>query len=197
MKKTLNIISAALLVSSTALASAAFAQTASPAPATPGMDAPAATTPNATGAQTAPGTNTVKPLANDSAAATGGAYLTEQSQTQMSANEYIGQPVYNGANESIGEINDLIIEDNGGVVAAIVGVGGFLGLGEKNVAVPMEKITATQDTQSNELRLTTAETAESLQAAPAFKTLDQQAAEANTTVAPGTDATTTSSTVGK
>ncbi len=50
-------------------------------------------------------------------------------------------------------------------MAAIVGVGGFLGMGEKNVAVPMEKITVTREGDGDDLKLTTVETADSLKAA--------------------------------
>jgi putative membrane protein len=46
-----------------------------------------------------------------------------------------------GANdENIGEINDILVDRQGEVVAAIVGVGGFLGIGEKNVAIPFEAL---------------------------------------------------------
>ncbi|MBT3071471.1 PRC-barrel domain-containing protein [Rhodomicrobium sp. Az07] len=43
--------------------------------------------------------------------------------------------VYNSAGESIGNLNDLVIDKDGRIAAVVVGVGGFLGLGEKNVAV--------------------------------------------------------------
>lgn len=46
-----------------------------------------------------------------------------------------------GANdENIGEINDILVDRQGEVVAAIVGVGGFLGIGEKNVAIPFQAL---------------------------------------------------------
>jgi hypothetical protein len=126
------------------------------------------------------------------APAAGGDYLTAQSPEQISANTYIGQAVYNSADESIGKISDLIIKKDGGVAAAVVGVGGFLGIGEKWVAVPFETISITQVPDSSDVKLTTTETAESLQAAPEFKTMAQQVAErqANTPV----DTSTTSST---
>ena len=119
-------------------------------------------------------------------------YLTAQSDEQISANTYIGQAVYNSADESIGKISDLIMEKSGGIDAAVIGVGGFLGIGEKWVAVPFEKISITQVPDSDDVKLTTTETAESLQAAPEFKTKSQQVAErqANTPV----DTSTTSST---
>lgn len=127
------------------------------------------------------------------APAAGGDYLTAQSDEQISANTYIGQSVYNSGDESIGKISDLIMAKSGGVDAAVIGVGGFLGIGEKWVAVPFEKIAITQVPDSDDVKLTTTETAESLQAAPEFKTKSQQVAErqANTPVDNSTTASTT------
>lgn len=71
------------------------------------------------------------------------------------------------------------MEKEGGIAAAVVGVGGFLGIGEKNVAVPFEKITVADQPDSDEIKLTTTETAESLKAAPEFKTKSQVMAERN------------------
>lgn len=103
-----------------------------------------------------------------------GTYLTEQSTDQISADDYIGTTVYNANNESIGEINDLILQKDGGIVAAVIGVGGFLGIGEKNVAVPMSNIMVSQNENGNDLKLTTSETSDTLKNAPEFKTLDEQ-----------------------
>lgn len=96
----------------------------------------------------------------------GGAYLTEQGETQISANDYIGKSVYTAADESIGNVTNLIMEQDGGLVAAVIGVGGFLGIGAKDVAVPMDKVTMTRNAQDGTIRLTTTETAETLKAAP-------------------------------
>lgn len=126
------------------------------------------------------------------APAAGSGYLTEQAEGQISANTYIGQPVYNAADESIGEINDVIFTMDGSVEAAVIGVGGFLGIGEKNVAVPLDTVTVTEVPNSADLKLTTQETADTLKAAPEFKTKSQQIAEQNAN-AP-VDTTTTSST---
>ncbi len=181
MKKTLNTLAAAVLLASTAaapvLAQTQPAPSATPAPATPA----APSDPAASGATTAPSAS------GDSAAASG-SYLTELAETQISANDYIGKPIYNNEDKSIGDVNDLILEENGGIVAAIVGVGGFLGIGEKDVAVPMDKITMTRDAENNnEVRLTTTETVETLQAAPEFKTLADKKAEMDQTTTSSTD----------
>ena len=51
-----------------------------------------------------------------------------------------GIKVYNDANENIGSINDLLMDKSGAVKIAVIGVGGFLGMGEHLVAVPYEKL---------------------------------------------------------
>jgi sporulation protein YlmC with PRC-barrel domain len=50
-----------------------------------------------------------------------------------------GVDVYNDANEKIGDINDVILDRSGKVTNVIIGVGGFLGLGEHYVAIPYDK----------------------------------------------------------
>lgn len=59
---------------------------------------------------------------------------------QWRASKLIGVDVYNQQNERLGEINELIIEKSGRVAGAVIGVGGFLGVGEHDVLVPMEKL---------------------------------------------------------
>jgi hypothetical protein len=54
------------------------------------------------------------------------------------ASHIIGETVYNGTGdgaESIGDINDLILSPEGQIEAVVIGVGGFLGIGEKDVAI--------------------------------------------------------------
>jgi sporulation protein YlmC with PRC-barrel domain len=51
-----------------------------------------------------------------------------------------GLKVYNDANENIGSVNDLLMDKSGTVKIAVIGVGGFLGMGEHLVAVPYEKL---------------------------------------------------------
>lgn len=51
-----------------------------------------------------------------------------------------GVKVYNEANENIGSINDLLMDKSGNVKIAVIGVGGFLGMGEHLVAVPYDKL---------------------------------------------------------
>jgi len=52
----------------------------------------------------------------------------------------VGLSVYNENNESIGTINDLLMDKSGNIKAVVLGVGGFLGMGEHLVAVPFDKV---------------------------------------------------------
>ena len=56
------------------------------------------------------------------------------------ASKLVGLSVYNDKNESIGSINDLLTDKGGNIKAAVIGVGGFLGMGSHLVAVPFDKI---------------------------------------------------------
>ena len=56
------------------------------------------------------------------------------------ASKLMGLDVYNEANEKLGDINELILDKNGKVNAVVIGVGGFLGMGEHDIAVSMDKL---------------------------------------------------------
>jgi sporulation protein YlmC with PRC-barrel domain len=61
-------------------------------------------------------------------------------QGSWRASKVVGLSVYNDKNESLGSINDLLTDKNGNIKAVVIGVGGFLGIGEHLVAIPFEKI---------------------------------------------------------
>jgi sporulation protein YlmC with PRC-barrel domain len=108
--------------------------------------------------------------AADSAAQTAGSTLISKEQlrevsTGWSAKKQIlGKDVYNEAGEKVGDINDLIVAPSRAFAYAIVGVGGFLGMGEHNVAVPVSKLKQ----QMGKIVLSGA-TKEALKAAPKFE----------------------------
>ena len=56
------------------------------------------------------------------------------------ASKVVGLNVYNDNNESLGSINDLLTDKSGNIKAVVIGVGGFLGVGEHLVAVAFDKI---------------------------------------------------------
>jgi sporulation protein YlmC with PRC-barrel domain len=61
-------------------------------------------------------------------------------QGDWRASKLVGLRVYNDNNESLGSINDLLMDKSGNIKAAVLGVGGFLGVGEHLVAIPLDKI---------------------------------------------------------
>ena len=87
--------------------------------------------------------------------------------TAASANRWLKQDVYDTAGNKIGEVDDLIVADNQSVEAAIVSVGGFLGIKEKYVAVPINALRPTE--RNGKWRLIMNATKEILKSAPGFK----------------------------
>jgi sporulation protein YlmC with PRC-barrel domain len=88
--------------------------------------------------------------------------------------EMMGKAVYNDNNERIGDVNDLIISRNNSSFA-IIGVGGFLGVGEHDVAVPLSHIKH----ESDKLILPGA-TKDALKSIPEFKYAKSERADDRT-----------------
>ena len=95
-----------------------------------------------------------------------GAARTQTMSAHISASALLDENVVNAANESIGDVNDVMLDKNGKVAAIIVGVGGFLGMGEKDVALSFDQLKFTNN--GNDLVVTSDATKETLQAAPAY-----------------------------
>ncbi len=77
----------------------------------------------------------------DSAGMASTASTTSSSlQGNWRASKLAGLSVYNDKNESVGSINDLLTDKSGNIKAVVIGVGGFLGVGEHLVAVPFDKV---------------------------------------------------------
>ena len=74
------------------------------------------------------------------AASSTGSTESSSFQGNWRASKVVGLSVYNDKNESVGSINDLLTDKNGKIVAVVIGVGGFLGVGEHLVAIPFEKV---------------------------------------------------------
>jgi sporulation protein YlmC with PRC-barrel domain len=58
----------------------------------------------------------------------------------MRASRVIGMPVYNERNEKLGTVEDITLPAMGGEVTAILSVGGFLGVGQKLIKVPLSHV---------------------------------------------------------
>ena len=109
-------------------------------------------------------------------AATDEVYIGEQATEEDLASNWIGQSLYNTSDENLGDINDILIGPDGQIKAVVVGVGGFLGIGEKAVAVSFAAIEPRSD-EDGDVSLYINATQEQLEAAPEFKTLADLEAE--------------------
>lgn len=126
-------------------------------------------------------------------------FVAAEQPGEMLASNLIGTQVYSGANQSLGKISDVLLAPDGRLKAVVVGVGGFLGIGERDVAVPWETLKVSRD-EDQDLVLRLDVTREQLEQAPKFQTPAQrEAAEravqaartpppAGTGTAPGTAA---------
>ena len=156
MRTTLLGLTTGLLLAGSSLV---FAQT-SPAPA-PTPEAPPAAKP------TEP--PTAKTTATSVDKTTGAQKLWYARQAdEVRASKLIGTTVVNAANERVGDVNEIVLTKDGKVAAVILGVGGFLGMGEREVAVNFNSIRMNRDNNNN-MVLTVNATKESLKDAPAWR----------------------------
>ncbi len=91
--------------------------------------------------------------------------------THWHATDAIGQAVYNNANEKVGDVEELLIDGDGRIMAAIIGVGGFLGIGEHKVAVTYRSFKMTRETNGKAKLVVDVDKA-SLKNAPQYKPTD-------------------------
>jgi len=84
----------------------------------------------------------------------------------LPVSEYYKEDVYDAHDSKIGDIRDVLLEKSGQVAAVILGVGGFLGIGEKDVAVPFNAIRVTEKDGKRYLVMDT--TKEALQSAKGY-----------------------------
>ena len=148
---------AACLVVTAFAAAPAFAQT-SPAAPSGGTDRPTASgsgtaTTGSSAMQPSGAAGTMTQTQAQPSMGQGGAmqgqFMTQMQPNQIMASKLIGTRVVSSNNESIGDINDVIVDRNGQAVAAVVGVGGVLGIGEKDVAVPFNSLEFASGQQAN------------------------------------------------
>ena len=85
----------------------------------------------------------------------------------MTVTNFYKQNVYDPGDNKIGEISDLLVEPDGKIPAVMVSVGGFLGVGEKDVAVPFNAVRITK--KDNKTYLVLNATKDALKSAPGFK----------------------------
>lgn len=153
------------------LSPAAMAQTSTDTPSTTQRTPPTA--------QTAPEkmpAEKVEPTAKAATPASG--HITTQEANTVLGTDLIGKTAYGSDQKKIGTINDVIMKQDGsGIEGVVVGVGGFLGLGEHNVALKMDKFQF-RPSENGRVMVVLTSSKEELQATPAFKSKADQEAEA-------------------
>jgi len=85
----------------------------------------------------------------------------------VTVTDWYRQPVYDSNNNKLGDVKDMLVDHNGKINAVILGVGGILGAGEKDVAIPFEAVKKT--TKNNETYLTLDVTKDHLTSGPSLK----------------------------
>ena len=152
-------------------AATAFAQTTPPPPASPSPSAPAENMPSTTPAPSPePSTATPTPAPDKSAdaATSAGTFASTQTADEWRSSKLVGLTVYNQADEKVGDISDLVLGPDGKISNAVIGVGGFLGLGEKLVAVAFSDLQLNRDADGT-MRVTINSSKEALDSAPDYK----------------------------
>ena len=89
------------------------------------------------------------------------------SPTGTTVANFYKQNVYDQADNKIGDVDDLLVDQKGQITAVLVGVGGFLSMGEKDVAIPFSALHASE--KNNKWYLVLNTTKDALKAAPGFK----------------------------
>jgi sporulation protein YlmC with PRC-barrel domain len=132
---------------------------------------------------TTPDTNPSAPAASPStppsspstSAATTGAtsgsaqFVTAQTSDQWLASKFMGTDVVGTDDAKIGDVEDVLFDKNGQVLALVVGVGGFLGIGEKDVALNMKSFQVMPGTDGGADKLKLSMTKDQLKQAQAFE----------------------------
>jgi sporulation protein YlmC with PRC-barrel domain len=81
--------------------------------------------------------------------------------------DYYKQDVYDQGQNTVGKIDDVLIDKAGKITTLMIGVGGFLGMGEKDIALPFTAVKA--EKKNNKWYLTVDETKDSLKGAAGYK----------------------------
>jgi sporulation protein YlmC with PRC-barrel domain len=117
-------------------------------------------------AQNAPSGQVGTPAAQ-SAPGTEVKIMTNLPADAMTVTNFYKQNVYDPGDNKIGEISDLLVEPDGKIPAVMISVGGFLGIGEKDVAVPFNAVRITK--KDNKTYLVLNATKDALKSAPGLK----------------------------
>jgi len=168
----LKHVMAVAAVSTLALSSALAQQTSPPASSPP--PAASTSTPSSPSASTTtPSTATDK-------------FVTKQSSDQYLTSKFKGTDVVGSDDKKIGDVSDILFDKDKKILAYIVGMGGFLGIGAKDVAVEPASFQMVPGSSATDFKLRLSMTADELKAAPAFEPYKEPRPATTSSNAPGT-----------
>lgn len=96
-------------------------------------------------------------------------FVSQQATGQWLSTKFIGTDVIGANNEKVGDVTDILFDRDGRIMAYVVGVGGFLGIGTKDVALNPSAFQVQPETDREALKLRLAKTRDELRNAPEFK----------------------------
>jgi sporulation protein YlmC with PRC-barrel domain len=104
-----------------------------------------------------------------------------QAPTEWRASKLIGTKIMGPDDKSIGDVDEVILDKEGKVHGVVIGVGGFLGIGEKAVAVPFNALTVQRDQKGTGIEKISANyTKDQLKNAPTYKYLSDKSSSETT-----------------
>src|SRR6202158_350433 len=110
--------------------------------------------------------STAAPAQQPAPATAGPAGVFTRPAAGTTVTNFYKQNVYDPSDNKIGDVDDVLIDKEGRITAMIIGVGGFLGMGEKDVAVPFSSVRGSEKNKNWYLVLNTNK--EALKTAPGF-----------------------------
>ena len=119
-----------------------------------------------TAAHPAPSSTAAAPAANPAGKAT---FVSKQSSDQWLASKFKGTDVIGADDKKIGDVSDILFDKDKKILAYVVGVGGFLGIGAKDVAIDPASFQSVPGKDAHDLKLRLSMTKDELKAAPAFE----------------------------
>lgn len=129
--------------------------------------------------QRAPATKDQAPAMNDQAPMHSAKFISQQGANQWVFSKFKGTDVLGPKDEHIGDVEDLVFDKSGKIEGVVVSVGGFLGIGSKDVAIDMSAFqvvpastnssTASNNNDPNNIKLKVSWTKDDLKNAPDFQ----------------------------
>jgi sporulation protein YlmC with PRC-barrel domain len=169
MATRIPVILSALLIGAAPVAAQQSTSTGEPQATPSSSAAPSAAAPDAEQGARDRGSSTP---GSTTPPAGGTPFVAEQAAGQIKSDELVGTGVIGTDGEEVGGIQSLILDEGGQVVAAVVGVGGFLGIGKKEVALPWDVLEPARNEKGDQI-IRAPVTKAGLEEAPTFRSREE------------------------